>query len=90
MAKGTKTGGRVKGTPNVRRSRLQAQVKATGITPLDFMLAEMRNQDNSKPFRAQMARDAAPYLHPKLASTEMTGKDGGPMLVKIIDYAVKA
>ncbi len=74
MAKGTKTGGRVKGTPNVRRSRLQAQVKATGNTPLDFMLAEMRNQDNSKPFRAQMARDAAPYTHPRLQSSEHTGK----------------
>src|SRR5262245_56762120 len=32
---------------------------------------------------AEAARDAAPYVHPRLAAIQHTGKDGGPIESKI-------
>ena len=28
---------------------------------------------------ASIAKDAAPYMHPRLAAVEVTGKNGGPI-----------
>ena len=77
--KGTpKTGGRKKGTKNKRMSMpdvvheavVQAVIRAE--TPLEFMLAAMRDVNQPMPFRAEMAKAAAPYVHAKLASTEIS------------------
>lgn len=38
-----------------------------GISPLDYMLAVMRNPKESKSARITAAIQAAPYMHPKLA-----------------------
>ena len=50
-----------------------------GITPLEVMLRAMRNAWNAGDEQTAVARakDAAPYVHPRLAATEVTGKDGG-------------
>ena len=81
--------GRKKGVPNKRTAALQASVEAAGITPLDYMLGIMRNEpsellDPSDRLKATMmrfeaAKAAAPYIHPRLAAIEHTGKDGGPI-----------
>ena len=42
MAKGRKTGGRQKGTPNKATAERQAEIAASGLTPLDFLLNIMR------------------------------------------------
>ena len=42
MAKGRKTGGRKKGTPNKITAAREANIAASGLTPLDFMLGVMR------------------------------------------------
>jgi hypothetical protein len=39
-------------------------------TPLEFMLATMRDVNQPMLFRAEMAK-AAPYVHAQLASTEI-------------------
>jgi len=77
--KGTpKTGGRKKGTKNKRMSMPdvvhEAVVQAVILaeTPLEFMLAAMRDVNQPMPFRAEMAKAAAPYVHAKLASTEIS------------------
>ena len=36
--------------------------------PVDFMLAEMRNTENPKEMRLELARWVAPYCSPRLAS----------------------
>lgn len=69
--------GRKKGVPNKRTQLVQDAVAASGITPLDFMLKVMR--DPKKPFdmRLDAAKAAAPYVHAKLQSVEVSGKGGG-------------
>lgn len=62
--------GRPKGSRNKASLRRQREVAATGITPLDYMLKVMRNPKAAWPRRDEMARSAAPYIHPKLATLQ--------------------
>jgi|SRR5882762_8854666 len=68
-----KTGGRKRGTPNKRTTELQARIRATGMMPLDFMIAVMRNAKAPLELRFEAARQAAPYVHPRLTAIEHSG-----------------
>jgi hypothetical protein len=66
--------GRKPGIPN-KRSRVDvAKAAREGDLPLDYMLKVMR--DRKKPWerRDEMAKAAAPYLHPKLAAITVEDK----------------
>ncbi|MBB4017367.1 hypothetical protein GGR16_002396 [Chelatococcus caeni] len=79
MAKGFKTGGRKKGVPNKVTLKREAEIKASGLTPLDYMLQLLRNPKNPRDVRFEAAKAAAPYVHPKLAAIEHSGPGGGPI-----------
>lgn len=70
MAKGNKTGGRKPGTPNRAAAVREAEIKASGLTPLEWMLRVMRDEQEPSERRDEMAKAAAPYVHPKLSSIE--------------------
>jgi hypothetical protein len=71
---GKKTGGRQKGTPNKRTPAIkEAEIAATGETPRDYMLRVMRDPTVDWNRRDAMAKAAAPYCHPHLASVEHGG-----------------
>lgn len=36
------------------------------------------------------AKDAAPYVHPRLANVEHAGKDGGPIVVELVRFSPDA
>lgn len=75
--------GRKKGSPNKKTSETIEQVTSSGITPLEFMLKQMRSPYPRKAtlsqkqahdsMRMQAARDAAPYVHAKLSSIQVSG-----------------
>ena len=69
-----KTGGRAKGVPNKITPALAAEIAASGLTPLDYMLKILRDTNAPEARRDDMAKAAAPYVHPKLASTVATVK----------------
>lgn len=71
--------GRKRGAPNKASAARQAKVAATGDTPLEYMLKVMRNPKADAGRRDDMAKAAAPYVHPKLASMQHTGRNGGPI-----------
>ena len=78
--RGTRSGaGRKAADPNKATIARQQAVAASGETPLDHMLRVMRDPGNDDQRRDQMAKAAAPYVHPKLAAIAHTGKDGGPI-----------
>ena len=56
-----KTGGRQKGVANKRTREIADAAIKEGLTPLEYMLAVLRDE---------MAKAAAPYIHPRLASIE--------------------
>lgn len=81
MAIGKKTGGRTKGTPNKVTARREREIAASGTTPLEHMLKVMRDPKAGDDRRDEMAKAAAPYVHPKLASMAHTGPNGGPVQI---------
>lgn len=89
MAKGQKTGGRQRGAKNKVTIEREAQmaeavtkVKTEGVSPLEVMLGAMRQAwaGEDKEAAARFAKDAAPYVHPRLAAVEHTGKDGTSLM----------
>ena len=44
--------------------------EAGGIMPLEFMLQVMRDETAERAERLDMAKAAAPYVHPRLSSVE--------------------
>lgn len=76
MAAGKKTGGRVKGTPNRATAAKAAEIAASGLTPLEYLLATMRDESKLLDVRLDAAKAAAPYVHPKLAAIELNAKIG--------------
>src|SRR5438045_1404593 len=67
---GERRGGRAKGTPNRATAAKAAEVAASGLTPLDYMLRVMRDEDAPVERRDEMAKAAASYVHPRLAQVE--------------------
>lgn len=86
---GERRGGRKKGTPNKKNAEVIKAVEEGGVTPLAYMLGVMRNPipvDADSKLKVEMtvlqfeaAKAAAPYVHPRLAAVEHTGKGGGPI-----------
>lgn len=56
-----------------------------GETPLEYMLRVMRSEDEPTDRRDKMAIGAAPYMHAK--AMELTGADGAPLAVEIVQFA---
>lgn len=78
VPKGTRVGGRQKGTPNKATSAKAAEIKASGLTPLDYMLQILRDAALDPAQRLDAAKAAAPYVHPRLASVDLGNKDDKP------------
>jgi hypothetical protein len=62
--------GRKKGIPNRASVAREAAIAASGLTPLEYMLSTMRDEGKPLELRLDMAKAAAPYVHPRLASVE--------------------
>lgn len=60
--------GRKRNKPNKATAAREARVAASGDTPLDYMLKVMRDKKADASRRDDMAKAAAPYVHPKFSS----------------------
>ena len=67
MAKGQRIGGRKKGTPNKRTAEFHAELRESGMRPLEYMLAVMRSEESTAEQKQWAAAHAAPFCHPRLA-----------------------
>jgi hypothetical protein len=89
--RGERRGGRQKGTPNKMR---EAEIAASGLTPLDYMLGILRGEtppglDPSvaiarETLRFEAAKAAAPYCHPRLQAVTLGGDPDNPIKVDSI------
>jgi hypothetical protein len=76
---GTRTGaGRKAGAATTRTRAIADAATADGITPLEYMLRVLRDEGQDTERRDDMAKAAAPYVHPRLNSIE-----GGDKPVKV-------
>lgn len=74
-----KGAGRKAGSATQKTREIADKAAAAGITPLEVMLEAMNSFRSSGDLEkaASFAKDAAPYIHPKLAAIEHTGEGGG-------------
>jgi len=70
-----KTGGRQKGVANKRTREIADAAVREGLTPLEYMLAVLRDESVEPDRRDRMAAAAAPYIHPRLSSTQIDATD---------------
>lgn len=75
--------GRKRGEPNRRTVAMREiadKAVAQGITPLEVMLVTMRElyEAGDKQAASTVAKDAAPYVHPKLAQVQHQGDEQKP------------
>ena len=71
--------GRPPGSKNkatVQRQAKMAKAIEAGQTPLEYMLAVMRDPTADYDRRDEMAKAAAAYCHPRLSTISGPGKDG--------------
>jgi hypothetical protein len=68
--------GRPRGSINKFSAEVREAAVAGGESPLDYMLRIMRDPNVDPQRRDYMAKAAAAYLHPRLNSTEVGGKEG--------------
>ena len=81
---GRKPGGQ---SAKTRAKRARAAVaEVAGITPLEVMLDVMRRHHKGKKYdkAAAIARDAAPYVHPRLSAVQHGGSGGPAAIVQVI------
>lgn len=76
--------GRPKGAVTKKTREVAMKAKEKGLTPLEYMLDVLRDNDADPKDRMWAAEKAAPYVHPRLANVAHTGDDGGPLQVQII------
>lgn len=79
--------GRKKGTATLKTREIADRAAAEGITPLEYMLKVMRTEPSpdleeremiqALTLRFEAAKAAAPYIHPRLATVEVSGPNGG-------------
>jgi len=88
MALGKKTGGRQKGSRNKNTAKRKAEIAASGLTPLEYMLGVLRDPEIDAHRRDEMAKAVAPYLHARLASAEVkpTQSDHIPLAERLKAY----
>lgn len=81
--------GRKKGTCNAKTRDIANKAIESGITPLEYLLQVMRDEQEDKKDRLDAAKSAAPYIHPRLSAVEVTGDEDNPvrtvMQIKLID-----
>jgi hypothetical protein len=78
--------GRPKGSRNKATEEARKKAAEIGVTPLEYMLGVMADTTADAKRRDAMAQAAAPYVHPKLASVQHTGADGGGLKVEIVRF----
>ena len=62
--------GKPKGASRKATAEREAKIAASGLTPLDWMLQVVRDPDQPNERRDEMAKAAAPYVHPKLSAID--------------------
>ena len=70
--------GRKKGVPNTKTQEQVKAIEESGLTPLEYMLRVLRDERQDPAVRLDAANKAAPYVHAKLSSIDIGGKEGAP------------
>jgi hypothetical protein len=71
--------GRKPGARNTIARELIERVESSGITPLEYVLSVLRDETADTERRDDMAKAAAPFVHPRLTATKVSGDKDAPL-----------
>ena len=71
--------GRKPGVPNKASAERQAAIAVSGDTPIEVLIAIMRDPQTARDMQLDAAKAAAPYVHPRLASVTHKGDPNAPI-----------
>ncbi len=80
-------GGRKRGSKNkttIAREHAAKEGANKNLMPLQHMLKIMRDPKQPQELRMEMAKAAAPYLHPRLQSTTVRNPEGEELVIRVI------
>ena len=83
-----KSGGRKAGSLNQLTVRLRQASLAAGETPLEYMLRLMRDSSQPAEVRGDMAKAAAPYIHPRKQAVDESRSGGITVIVNRSGHAL--
>lgn len=69
--------GRKQGSITTKTREIAEAALAEGLTPLDYMLGILRDEQQTPAMRFEAAKAAAPFVHAKLAAIDANLKLGG-------------
>jgi hypothetical protein len=75
--------GRPKGARNKKTLEQVEAIVASGLTPLEYLLSVLRDEQSAVDQRMEAAKAAAPYVHPKLANIELSGNEEHPLVHEV-------
>lgn len=88
--------GKPKGASTKRAEASMALAEAKGVDPVEMLLDltkwayeqfnETKTRENADMVR-DYAKEAAPYVRPKLSAVEASGPDGGALVVEIVRFS---
>ena len=78
--------GRKKGTKNRRNQQVAEMLAELKCHPAVGLARIAQNKKNPVEVRAKCFSDLMKYVHPQLRATEVTGADGGPLGLSLIDF----
>jgi hypothetical protein len=74
--------GKPKGALRKATAKREAEIRASGLAPLDWMLRVLRDESEAPARRDDMAKAAAPYVHPKLNAVTHKGDEDHPVVLR--------
>ncbi len=82
MAKGIKTGGRKKGTPNKATRSIEEKLAALGCDPIEGMARIAMHPRTRPDLKIKALAEIAQYVLPKRKAVEHSGPDGSAISTK--------
>jgi hypothetical protein len=74
-----KTGGRQPGSVNKKTAYARQILEEHGVDPVEQLAKAMKDENVPLEVRVDCAKALLPYVYPRLAAVEVTGRDGRPV-----------
>lgn len=87
-----KNAGRKAGSCTTKTREIANKAIEGGITPIEYLLSVMRDVSAEPNVRMDAAKSAAPYVHPRLASENITlsGDNDNPLVTELLVKVIEA